>query len=235
MNINIENKNLKLLIQNKLSNFAFWRFSEFGILLGLIVLLTAFSLISPVFFTFDNLITIVRQISIIAIIAVGETIVLMNGGIDASIGSVAGLCGIISVLLASQGINIFLAFIIAILLGAFIGFINGIIITKVGVTDFIATLAMLSIAHGINWTITKGQSIYNNIPESYSILGRGYIGPIPIPIIVMFIIYIIGGILITRTRLGTFILASGGNREAARLSGINVNKVRIIVYIIGGT
>lgn len=226
-----EDYSTNILQTNK---FAFWRYSDFGVTLGLIGLIVIFSAVSPVFLTSGNIITIIRQMSIIAIIAVGETIVLMNGGIDASIGSVAGLCGIISVLLVSNGFNISLSFIIALALGAFIGFFNGIIITKIGVTDFIATLAMLSIAHGINWTITRGKSIYLNIPESYTILGRGFIGAIPVPVIVMVTVYIFGGFLIARTRLGTFILASGGNREAARLSGINVDRVKIIVYMIGG-
>lgn len=208
--------------------------SDYGILLGLIVLLVIFSLASSSFLTFDNIITIVRQISIIAIIAVGETIVLIGGGIDASIGAVAGLGGILSILLASKGINVALSILLGMSVGGVVGLLNGVIITKIGITDFIVTLAMISIAHGTNFSITKAKSIYMNIPKSFMYLGKGYLGPIPIPIILMILIYGAGIYVMRSSKLGTYIQATGGNKVATRLSGINVDRIKIIMYIISG-
>ncbi len=201
-----ENKDFGGVIKNFVD-----RLSNYGVLLGLIVLVIAFSIASKSFFTFDNIITIIRQITIIAIIAVGETIVLIGGGIDASKGSVAGLGGIISILLASRGVDITLSIYLGISVGALIGLINGLIITKIGISDFIVTLATISIAHGINFSITKAKSIYENIPKGFTFLGKGYFGSIPVPIILMIFIYAICIYIMNNHKMGTYILATGGN------------------------
>jgi ribose transport system permease protein len=210
------------------------RLSDFGVLIGLVVLFAAFSIASRSFLTFDNIITVIRQISMIAIIAVGETIVFIGGGIDASVGAVAGLGGILSILLASKGMNVELSILIGLLSGGVAGLLSGVIITKIGIMDFIVTLAMISIAHGTNFSITRAKSIYMNIPEAFTYLGKGYVGPIPVPIIIMVVIYGLSSFVIRNTKLGTYIFATGGNKVATRLSGINVDRIKITMYVISG-
>ncbi len=206
---------------------------ETGALIALLVMSVALSFISNFFFTFSNMINIARQVSLNAIIAVGMTLVILTGGIDLSVGSVVALSGTIASSLMVNGVNMWVAILIGILIGGAAGLINGLTITKLNVPPIITTLAMMTAARGIALVYTNGYPI-SNLPDSFIFLGRGYLGPIPVPAIIMLIIYILGYILLTQMRVGRYIYGLGGNEEAVHLSGINVARIKILVYTVCG-
>jgi ribose transport system permease protein len=212
---------------------AFLSRRETGALIALLVMSIALSFISNFFFTFSNMINIARQVSLNAIIAVGMTLVLLTGGIDLSVGSVVALSGTIASGLMVNGVNMWAAILAGILIGGVAGFINGLTITKLNVPPIITTLAMMTAARGIALVYTNGYPIAN-LPDSFIFLGRGYLGPIPVPVIIMLIIYILGYILLTQMRVGRYIYGLGGNEEAVHLSGINVTRIKIVVYTFCG-
>jgi ribose transport system permease protein len=118
--------------------------------------------------------------------------------------------------------------------GIVAGMLNGLIITQVGITDFIVTLASMSIAHGFIFAYSGGKTIYQNIPKSFLFIGQGRVVDIPVPVILVLIVFVLGHLLLSRFRIGVHVYATGGNREAARLSGIKVDKVRIFSYTVSG-
>jgi len=207
---------------------------EIGVLIGLIVLIAIFSILSDRFLRLDNLISVANQVSMVFIISVGMTMVIILAGIDLSVGSVAGLAGMITAGFLSAGHGMFVAIGAGLLVGAAVGLFNGLVITKVGITDFIVTLATMSIADGLIYAYTGGYPIYKNIPASFQLIGQGYVGVIPVPVILAFVIFLVGNFVLSRCRLGTYFYATGGNREAARLSGIKVDSIRIWGYVICG-
>lgn len=203
-------------------------------LVGLLLLSLLLSVISPHFLTLTNILNVLRQVSIIAIVAVGMTYVIITAGIDLSVGSVLALTSVVIALFLKQGVNIFLSITAGLLLGIILGLINSLLITsRIGMPPFIATLAMMSIARGLTMVITGGRPIYD-LPESFSFIGGGYLIGIPFPVIVMIFVFIVGHIYLAYTIRGTHIYAVGGNLEATRLSGIDINKVRRNVYMISG-
>ncbi len=207
--------------------------NELPILFALFVLCLALSFLSPYFLTVDNVFNVLRQISIIGILAVGQAFIIITGGIDLSIGNVLGLTGVLAAIFISIGISPFFVFILVILCGCLISSINGILVTKVRINPFIATLGMMSIARGVALLITGG--LPKTMGESsLNFLGGGYIGVVPVPVIIMFIVVISGYIFATKTLIGRNIFAVGSNERAAKLSGIRVNKTKMITYIIMG-
>ncbi len=204
-------------------------------LIGLVLLIILVSLLSPHFLTVRNILNVLRQVSIVAIVAVGMTYVIITGGIDLSVGSVAALSGIITgVFLKNIGAGIFLSIVLGIVVGVLCGLFNGVLITsKIKMPPFIATLAMMSIARGLALFITSGRPIFN-LPESFSFLGGGFILGLPVPVLIMIIIYIIAHIYLSYSKTGLHFYAIGGNEEAARVSGINTSKVKMKAYIISG-
>ena len=195
----------------------------------------------PTFLLANNLRNVANQIVVIAIIAVGMTMVIITAGIDLSVGSLIAFSAVVTAWIiremggaeATVGVMI-LASIIAILMCGLVGFASGITITKFKVPPFIATLAVMLVASGFAYIISKGESIYE-IPDSYVWLGRGAdLFSIPNAVVLMIIIYVLAHILMTRTTLGRYIYAVGGNPEAARLSGIRVNLVLLFVYTMCG-
>jgi ribose transport system permease protein len=206
---------------------------ETGAFIGLVLLCFFVSLLSDFFFTFSNLINIARQVSLNAIIAVGMTFVILTGGIDLSVGSIVAISGTMAASFMVNGMNMWLAIVIGLLIGVIIGFCNGLVITKLNVPPIITTLAMMTAARGMALVYTNGYPI-SGLPEQFVFLGRGYVGPIPVPVIIMIAMYIIGYLLSTQTRIGRYTYGIGGNEEAVRLSGINVNMVKIFVYTFAG-
>lgn len=204
-------------------------------LIGLVLLIILVSLLSPHFLTVSNILNVLRQISLVAIVAVGMTYVIITGGIDLSVGSVAALSGIITgVFLKNVGIGVFLSIILGIAAGILCGLFNGILITsKIKMPPFISTLAMMSIARGFALFITSGRPIFN-LPESFSFLGGGFFIRIPIPIIIMIIIYILAHLHLSYSKTGLYFYAIGGNEEAARVSGIHTSNVKMKAYLISG-
>ena len=195
----------------------------------------------PTFLLANNLRNVANQIVVIAIIAVGMTMVIITAGIDLSVGSLIAFSAVVAAWIiremggadATFGVMLF-ASVAAILLCGLVGFASGITITRFKVPPFIATLAVMLVASGFAYIISKGESIYE-IPDSYVWLGRGAdFFSIPNAVVLMVVIYILAHILMTRTTLGRYIYAVGGNAEAARLSGIRVNLVLLFVYTICG-
>jgi len=219
---NIKVKNfLKAIIANK----------TFLILIGLIILM---SILHESFFTTRNLMNIVRQVSIYGIIATGMTLTIIMGGIDLSVGAVLAVGGVIAAnLIKNYGFPIWEAATIAVCAGAALGFINGITISKLKVPPFVITLAMMTIARGIAYVYIDGMPVVN-LPKSFLILGQKNIGFLPGPILVLIIVTIIVGIILHLTKFGRYIYYIGGNENAALYSGINVIKVKTIVYTLLG-
>lgn len=217
---------------------------KFQSLVALIVLCIIISMLSDKFFTTSNLWNVMRQISVNICISVGMTLVVLTAGIDLSVGSVLALCGAITAGLLKNGVelpseNLYMGFTLlgAVLVGVFagssLGAFNGWTITKFKVPPFVATLAMLTIARGLTMLWTKGFPI-SGLGDDFLYLGTGWFMGIPLPVWISGIVVLIAVIITRKTKLGRYIYAIGGNESAARLSGININRVKIIVYSIAG-
>lgn len=205
---------------------------EMGILIALIAICAFTAVINPKFLSSFNILIIVRQIAIFGIIAIGETFVIITSGIDLSPGSIVALSGIIVAWLMVNGLGIYLSIILVLLIAVAIGIYHGFFVSKLNVPPFVITLGTFSIARGLAAVITKGWPIIN-LPRNFSYLWEGYLFEIlPMPVVVLLIVIILSIFILNYTVLGRHIFAVGGNIEAARLSGINVDKIRIIVYII---
>lgn len=205
---------------------------EFSIFIAFILLCIVVAVLSPYFLTVENIFNVLRQFSVIGIVAVGEAFVIITAGIDLSVGSMLGLMGVTTAIFVGMKIPAVLIFLLVILCGCFLGSINGFLVTKVRINPFIVTLGMMSVAKGTSLLITGGLPI--SIDSKITFLGGGRVGVVPIPVIIMFIIAIIGHIFATRTLPGRNIYAVGNNEKAAKLSGIRVNQVKLMVYVIMG-
>lgn len=206
---------------------------KMGPLLGLLLLAIALTILSDRFFTVNNLLNVARQISINAIISVGMTLVILTGGIDLSVGSIVALTGSITAGLMIGGQGILPAILIGMVVGALLGLFNGLLITRAGIPPFIATLGTMTVARGFTLVYTDGRPI-TGMEEAFRYLGGGYLAGIPVPVVIMLVIFAIAYIMLKKTRLGRYIYAIGGNEEAARLSGINTKKILLSVYVLGG-
>ena len=206
---------------------------KFGIGVALLVLITFMALKSPVFLSSANLFNILLQVSINTIVAVGMTFVILTGGIDLSVGSLVALVAVIMGTFLHKGMGILIPIGIAVVVGAFSGLINGFLVAKGRVPAFITTLGMMSAARGVALIVTKGQTIHM-FPTHFRFFGTGYLGPIPVPAILALLTVLIAHVVLTQTKYGRYIYAVGGNREAVRLSGINVTKIEMSVYAISG-
>lgn len=207
---------------------------QFGIYLVLLVLLIFFSIASENFLNSNNLLNVARQVSMLGIVAVGFAFVLLLGGIDLSVGSVITLVNIVCAwLMVNAGWSPVFAVVAALTLSAAIGFLNGWIIANIQMPSIIVTLAMLIIIEGVAYLICGGLPIYG-FDESFAVIGQGYIGPIPIPVVIMAVVMALGGFILSKTYFGRYFYAVGGNEEAAKLSGIDVNKVKYLVYTLSG-
>lgn len=217
---------------------------RFQSLIALVVLCIVLSLLSDKFFTTDNGLNVMRQIAVNICIATGMTLVVLTAGIDLSVGSVLALCGAVAAGLLKSGIEIpsgdlFIGFTVVgamlggMLLGAVLGWWNGFAITKFNVPPFVATLAMLTIARGFTMLYTKGHPI-SNLGKSFAFIGSGTFLGIPTPVWIAIIVVLFAVFITQKTRMGRYIYAIGGNEQAARLSGINISKIKIIVYSMAG-
>ncbi|AWH89168.1 ribose ABC transporter permease [Limnobaculum parvum] len=206
-------------------------------LIALIVLIIVVSFLSPNFFTIDNLFNILQQTSVNAIIAVGMTLVILTSGIDLSVGSILALTGAVAASLVGLELNVFVALAGALVLGAGIGTITGVIVAKGKVQAFIATLVMMLMLRGATLVFSEGSPInlgFTDSAEAFEWFGVGRPLGIPAPIWIMVIVFVGAWYLLNHTRLGRYIYALGGNESATRLSGISVDRVKIIVYALCG-
>lgn len=203
-------------------------------LIGLLIMMFGLSLVSPHFLTKSNLLNVFRQVSVVSILSIGMTFVIITGGIDLSVGSMMALSSLVTaVLMMFTDTNMALAIILGIITGAALGSINGLLITKLRMAPFIATLAMLSVARGLTLVGTGGMPLYG-LPKNFGFIGGGYLLGIPVPVIINVIIYIFAIYFLNYTRTGLYLFAVGGNEDAARLSGISVARIRMIAYILSG-
>jgi len=206
------------------------------ILIGLCVVVYS---VEPLFLTPRNLINVLIQISINALIATGMTFVIISGGIDLSVGSVAALSGIVvtAVILPYANISTAMAVLVIILLsiiiGLLIGGLNGYAISRLRVPAFVATLATMNIARGFAYVYTQSRSIYG-LPDTFSWIGQGYIGFVPVIVIIVVLVLLAAHIVLSQTVFGRHVFAVGSNEEVAKLCGINVPNVKLKVYIISG-
>jgi ribose transport system permease protein len=199
----------------------------------LIVMWVVLAVLSPYFFTFDNLFEITLQTAVIAMIGAGMTFVIVSGGIDLSVGSVFACSAVIGGLVFTSTKSLFIALVATAATGAAFGFTNGILITVLNVPPFIGTLGMMGIARGLSLIISRGVPIYGL--ERYKFIGQGKLfDVIPVPTIIVLVVFVLGFIVLNYTRFGRFTYATGSNSEAARLSGINVRRVQVGIYLICG-
>lgn len=213
----------------------------------LIILATVFALLQEQFLTIGSLTIVTKHVARYAILAIGMTYVIVTGGIDLSVGGVAGLSAMIAGMLVKNGLvlsflgvtvyfNVVLVVLIAIIVGAFLGWINGLVVSKLNVPAFIATLGMLNVCKGLSMA-TNGGKTFSELkvadPE-FAVLGTGDILGIPVIIWTMVALALIAAYVFKKTPLGWHVYATGGNEKAARLSGINTDKTKIFVYILSG-
>lgn len=203
-------------------------------LFAMCIFLVLFPTTHTTFLTSKNLFNILRQNASNLFLATGMTMVIILGGIDLSVGSVIALSGCVAAgCVMYLGLPEAVGFLAAIIVGALVGMFNGFVICKTEIPPFIVTLASMNITKGIALVYTQGSPI-RCMTDAFKFPGAGYVGPIPTPVILMLIIFIIAICMVNRTQLGRHIYAVGGNAQAARFSGINVSKVKFIVYTYTG-
>ncbi|MEA3334624.1 MAG: ribose ABC transporter permease [Chloroflexota bacterium] len=207
---------------------------RFSVLIIFMVICLVFVVLSPDFRTRSNLINVALQTSMIAIVAIGMTFTMLTAGIDLSVGSVMALAGVLAAGLAvNQGLGTVPGIALALLAGAALGGINGLMIVKGGMPPFVATLAMLAIARGLTLVYTEGRPIAG-LDELFIWLGNGKILGIPVPVVIMIVLAVVAWIILRHTRFGLHVYATGGNEETARLAGIPTQRVILAVYVICG-
>lgn len=208
---------------------------KLGPFIGLLLIVAVISIMSPNFLTLNNLLNVLRQVSINALIAFGMTFVILTGGIDLSVGSILALTGAVTAGFMAGGMDPLLAMFLGLLLGAILGAINGIIIAKGKVAPFIATLATMTIYRGLTLVYTEGKPISGlGDSLSFQLLGKGYFFGIPVPVVTMVIAFGVLYFILKKTTFGRRVYAVGGNEEASRLSGISVDRIKIYVYSLTG-
>ena len=206
--------------------------SRYGILIALLVICIILSVATPYFFTVQNLVIILRQVSVNGILAIGVTFVIIAGGIDLSLGSVVALTGVAAASFAHPGgYPLIVPLLIGLLTGALVGVINGLTITVGRVAPFIVTLGMMTMTRGLALVWSNGRPV-TNLSPAFNFIGGGDVLYIPVPILLFVLVIIVAYILLHNTTAGRYIYAVGGNEQAARASGIRVNAVKMFAYIM---
>ncbi|MPR34147.1 ABC transporter permease [Salmonirosea aquatica] len=206
----------------------------FGILFAFVVICVALALSTPRFLTVSNLTIIVTQVSINALLAFGVTFVIITGGIDLSLGSIVAVTGVVAALFAHPDTYpLVVPLFMALGAGFLIGGLNGLVITRSKVPPFIVTLGTMTIGRGLALILSKGRPV-SNLSDSFNFIGGGQIFGIPFPIIILFVIFGLCSLLLRKTIWGRYMYAVGGNEQAARASGIPVEKIKMLVYILSG-
>lgn len=213
------------------------RLIELKSLIALLVMIGIVSFLNPDFFTLANLLNILRQTAVNAIMAVGMTLVILTAGIDLSVGSILALAGAMGASLIAREIPLILSVPAALAVGTAVGAASGIIIAKGRVQAFIATLVAMTLVRGVTLVYTDGRPIatgFTHTADAFAVIGTGYLLGVPVPVWLMAATFASAWYLLNHTRLGRYIYALGGNEEATRLSGINVDHIKITVYAICG-
>ena len=222
---------MKRLDKHGISKFA----TRYGTVVFFALICATFAILRPhSFFKISNVVTVLRQISILAILGAGLTVVMITGRIDLTIGNTTSAISVlIGALMVDFGMNVWLACIIGVAAGALLGALNGATVAYIGIPDFIATLSMGFLISGFNQAYTKGHPI-SNLPKVFSIFGKGNLLGIPVSIYMMFICLVVVYLGLNKTRFGRHVYAIGGNQEAAMMSGINVKKNLLMSYVVSG-
>ncbi|MBA4710004.1 ABC transporter permease [Aquitalea aquatica] len=206
-----------------------------GPFIALVLVSVGLAVLSPDFLTVANLLNVMRQVSINALIAFGMTLVILLGGIDLSVGSILALSSVAIATLIQAGVNPLLATLLGVLGGGLMGLFNGLVISKGKVAPFIATLASMTILRGLALVVSGGSPITGFNSDLFSMLGGGYVaGLVPIPVVWMLIMFGLFAFLLKKTVFGRHVYATGGNEEAARLSGVKVDQIKLWVYTLSG-
>jgi ribose transport system permease protein len=205
---------------------------EYGLLIGFILLCALLTLVSPVFLTPINLFNVALQASVVAILAFGQTFVILSAGIDLSVGSVLALTGAVMAMQTGQN-GVLVGILVGLLAGAVLGALNGLFVTRARVAPFIATLAMLAIARGLTYIYTQGSPIRVDQP-AFNVFGQGTVGAVPVPVVIMLAVFVVCLVVLTQTRFGRYVFAIGSNPEVTRLAGVPIDRYVVAVYAISG-
>ena len=205
---------------------------EYGLLIGFILLCALLTLVSPVFLTPINLLNVALQASVVAILAFGQTFVILSAGIDLSVGSVLALTGAVMAMQTGQN-GVLVGILVGLLAGAVLGALNGLFVTRARVAPFIATLAMLAIARGLTYIYTQGSPIRVDQP-AFNVFGQGTVGAVPVPVVIMLAVFVVCLVVLTQTRFGRYVFAIGSNPEVTRLAGVPIDRYVVAVYAISG-
>ncbi len=206
---------------------------QLGTFLGLVGLCVALSLLTPHFLSVSNLLNVMEQTTINAVIALGMTVVILTAGIDLSVGSLVALAGVVLASALQSGAPMPVAATAGVLVGAACGLVNGGLVTLGRLPPFIATLGMMSVARGAALVYTEGRPI-SGFDAGFRVLSTGRVLGIPLPVLLTIVVYLAGHLLLTRTRFGRYVYAIGGNEEATRLSGVPVRFHKTMVYVLSG-
>lgn len=207
---------------------------DYGILVALIVMVAIFSVASKNFFRTNTMFTILKQVSITGIVCIGQTLVMLTGGIDLSVGSIAGVSAVTTaILLKTYNLPIPLACILTLILALIYGIISGLCVAKLNMPPLIATLGMETSLRGLAYIVTGGLPVYG-FTKAFGSFAQGSLLGIPLPVVLVVILFIIFIWALSRTTLGRYLYGVGGNEESSRLSGINVVKVKLLAYGMSG-
>jgi inositol transport system permease protein len=217
------------LSKEKLNDYS----KRYGMVLILLLMIIGISSVKPIFLKSANIINIFKQVSVIGTLAYGVTLVIITEGIDLSSGSVVALVGVISASIATMGGSVLFAILAGLAAGALCGAINGTIIAKTGIPPFIATLGMMTIARGVALLYSGGKPI-GHINPNFLIIGAGKIGWLPVSVLIFLSMGVVSHILLRKTKFGKTIYALGGNENAAEICGLNVQKIKILLYTYAG-
>lgn len=200
----------------------------------LVIMIIIASVASPYFLDIYNLQALIRDLAFIGMIGIAQSLLLLIGELDLSVGKIASLCGILSgILMVNKGWNPWLAVLVGLALGLVFGRINGLIITKLRLNSMVATIGMQGVYGGINLVLTKGKAV-TGVPEDIYFLGKGNLGPVPIPFIFCIVVLALVLFMVKKTKTGRYIYAVGNSREAAKILGIKVDKIRVMIYSLVG-
>ncbi|TCL60933.1 monosaccharide ABC transporter membrane protein (CUT2 family) [Kineothrix alysoides] len=207
---------------------------EKAIWMVFIILFVAFSLANPRFLSSSNLFTIARQVSMLGIASIGMTFVILISGIDLSTGSIITFVNIVAAfLMVNMGFGMVTAIILSLILSILVGVLNGCLISTIGIPAIIATFATQIVFEGASYLISGGTPIYG-FDERFKVIGQGYLGPVPVPVIIMIVCFAIGSFILNKSYFGRYFYAVGGNEEASKLSGIRVGVTKYLVYALSG-
>jgi ribose transport system permease protein len=200
----------------------------------LFMLVVIFTSANPRFLSMNNLFTVARQVSMYGIASIGMTFVILIAGIDLSTGSIITIVNVVcAYLMVNLGFGMFEAVMLSIVMATAIGLLNGMLISTIGIPAIIATFATQTIFAGIAYLISGGTPIYG-FDERFKVIGQGYLGPVPVPVIIMATCFAVGAFILNKTYFGRYFYAVGGNEEASELSGIRVGRVKYLIYALSG-